>query len=113
MLQPPRPDLADARPGFREFVVLMAGLMALNALAIDAMVPALPAIGRALGAATDNRRQLVIALYMLGFGTTQLVYGPLADRYGRKPVPVVSLVLYIACAIACGLAGSFPPLVGA
>ena len=105
--------MAAHRPGFREFVVLMAGLMALNALAIDAMVPALPAIGRALGAATDNRRQLVIALYMLGFGTTQLVYGPLADRYGRKPVLVVSLVLYIACAIACGLAGSFTLLLAA
>jgi len=38
-------DLAPLRPGFREFVALMAGLMALNALAIDAMVPALPAIG--------------------------------------------------------------------
>lgn len=95
------------RPGFREFVVLMAGLMALNALAIDAMVPALPAIGEALGAATDNQRQLVISVYMLGFGTTQLVYGPLADRYGRRPVLIVSLVLYIAGAIACGFAPSF------
>jgi DHA1 family bicyclomycin/chloramphenicol resistance-like MFS transporter len=100
-------DISRHRPGFREFVVLMAGLMALNALAIDAMVPALPAIGRALGAATDNQRQLVISMYMLGFGTTQLVYGPLADRYGRKPVLIVSLVLYIAGAIACGLAASF------
>ena len=95
------------RPGFREFVVLMAGLMALNALAIDAMVPALPAIGEALGAATDNQRQPVISVYMLGFGTTQLVYGPLADRYGRRPVLIVSLVLYIAGAIACGFAPSF------
>jgi DHA1 family bicyclomycin/chloramphenicol resistance-like MFS transporter len=103
----PPADIAAHRPGFREFVVLMAGLMALNALAIDAMVPALPAIGEALGAATDNQRQLVISLYMLGFGTTQLVYGPLADRYGRRPVLVVSLILYIAGAIACGLAASF------
>jgi len=109
----PLAETAALRPGFREFVVLMAGLMALNALAIDAMVPALPAIGRALGAATDNQRQLVIAMYMLGFGTTQLVYGPLADRYGRKPVLVVSLVLYIACAIACGLAASFTLLLAA
>ncbi|HMG47561.1 MAG TPA: multidrug effflux MFS transporter [Allosphingosinicella sp.] len=108
MLSPAPPaDSATHRPGFREFVVLMAGLMALNALAIDAMVPALPAIGRALGAATDNQRQLVISMYMLGFGTTQLIYGPLADRYGRRPVLIVSLILYIAGAIACGLAASF------
>jgi DHA1 family bicyclomycin/chloramphenicol resistance-like MFS transporter len=103
----PPADTAAHRPGFREFVVLMAGLMALNALAIDAMVPALPAIGEALGAATDNQRQLVISIYMLGFGTTQLIYGPLADRYGRRPVLIVSLILYIVWAIACGLAASF------
>jgi len=114
MVSPALPaDTAAMRPGFREFVVLMAGLMALNALAIDAMVPALPAIGEALGAASDNQRQLVIAMYMLGFGTTQLVYGPLADRYGRRPVLVVSLVLYIGCAIACAMAASFPLLLAA
>ena len=114
MLSPAPPaDTAAHRPGLREFVVLMAGLMALNALAIDAMVPALPAIGEALGAATDNQRQLVISIYMLGFGTTQLIYGPLADRYGRKPVLIVSLVLYIAGAIACGLAASFTLLLAA
>jgi len=113
MHSPTSPTDSAQRPGFREFVVLMAGLMALNALAIDAMVPALPAIGEALGAASDNQRQLVIAMYMLGFGTTQLVYGPLADRYGRRPVLVVSLVLYIACAIACAMAASFALLLAA
>lgn len=109
----PPADAAAQRPGFREFVVLMAGLMALNALAIDAMVPALPAIGAALGAATDNQRQLVIATYMLGFGTTQLIYGPLADRYGRKPVLVASLILYIGFALACATAASFTLLLAA
>lgn len=113
MHSPAPPTDSAHHPGFREFVVLMAGLMALNALAIDAMVPALPAIGEALGAASDNQRQLVIAIYMLGFGTTQLVYGPLADRYGRRPVLVVSLVLYIACAIGCAMAASFPMLLAA
>ena len=47
-------------PGRRETVVLLAGLMALNAFAIDAMIPALPAIGAHLGVAEDNRRQLVV-----------------------------------------------------
>ncbi len=107
MLQPPRPDLTDARPGFREFVVLIAGLMSLNALAIDAMVPALPAIGAALNVADENSRQLVVSLYVLGFGLTQIVYGPLSDRFGRKPVLVVSLVLYVAFALACWAAPSF------
>ncbi|HEX8571399.1 MAG TPA: multidrug effflux MFS transporter [Allosphingosinicella sp.] len=113
MLQPPRPPLADARPGFREFVVLIAGLMSLNALAIDAMVPALPAIGEALDVAGENSRQLVVSLYVLGFGLTQIVYGPLSDRFGRKPVLVVSLVLYVGFALACWAAPSFTLLLAA
>lgn len=113
MLQPPRPDLADARPGFREFVVLIAALMSLNALAIDAMVPALPAIGDALGVADENRRQLVVSLYVLGFGTTQIIYGPLSDRFGRKPVLVASLTLYVGFALACAAAASFALLLAA
>jgi DHA1 family bicyclomycin/chloramphenicol resistance-like MFS transporter len=113
MLQPPRPPLADARPGFREFVVLMAGLMSLNALAIDAMVPALPAIGEALDVADSNSRQLVVSLYVLGFGLTQIVYGPLSDRFGRKPVLIVSLVLYVVFALTCWAAPTFPLLLAA
>ncbi|HEX8062195.1 MAG TPA: multidrug effflux MFS transporter [Allosphingosinicella sp.] len=113
MLQPPRPDLADARPGFREFVVLIAGLMSLNALAIDAMVPALPAIGQALGVADENSRQLVVSLYVLGFGFTQILYGPLSDRFGRKPVLVISLILYVGFALACWAAPSFTLLLAA
>src|SRR3569833_2226911 len=80
-------------PGRREFVALIAGLMALNALAIDSMVPALPQIGRSLHVLTENERQLIVSFYMFGFGTTQDLYGPLSDRYGRKPVLIVSLIL--------------------
>ena len=96
-----------AGPGFREFVVLMAGLMSLNALAIDAMVPALPAIGDSLDILVENDRQLVVSVYVIGFGTTQLLYGPLADRYGRKPVLLASLFLYVGFALLCAAAGSF------
>src|SRR3954463_3565701 len=73
------------RPGTREMTVMLAGLMALNAFAIDAMVPALPAIGRSLHVAEENPRQLVIVIYFAGFASTQLLWGPLADRFGRKP----------------------------
>jgi MFS transporter, DHA1 family, multidrug resistance protein len=104
---------SDLRPGFREFVVLMAGLMSLNALAIDAMIPALPAIGEALQVAAENDRQLVVAFYFLGFGTTQLIYGPLSDRFGRKPVLVASLLLYVGFAFACAAAASFTLLLAA
>lgn len=90
-----------------EFVALMAALMASNALAIDAMLPALPAIGDALGVNEDNRRQLVISFYLFGFGIAQLIYGPLADRFGRKRLLIGSLVLYAIFATLAGLASSF------
>ena len=99
------------RPGTRETVALLAGLMALNAFAIDAMIPALPAIGADLGVAEENRRQLVVVMFMLGFGVGQLVWGPLADRFGRKPVLAVGVALYAAFALLCGVAASFPLLI--
>lgn len=100
-------------PGMREFVALMAALMASNALAIDSMLPALPAIGDELGVAEDNQRQLVITSYLLGFGAAQLVYGPLSDRFGRKWLLVISLVFYGVFALLAGIASSFTLLLAA
>ncbi len=97
----------------REFVALMAALMASNALAIDSMLPALPAIGDALGVGEENRRQLVITAYLLGFGVAQLIYGPLSDRYGRKGLLVISLALYGVFALLAGIAASFTLLLAA
>ncbi|HEY0626360.1 MAG TPA: multidrug effflux MFS transporter [Allosphingosinicella sp.] len=97
----------------REFVVLMAALMASNALAIDSMLPALPAIGDALGVTEDNRRQLVITTYLIGFGIAQIVYGPLADRFGRKGLLVGSMIFFAIFSALAGLAGSFVLLLAA
>jgi DHA1 family bicyclomycin/chloramphenicol resistance-like MFS transporter len=101
------------RPGSREMTVMLAGLMALNALAIDSMIPALPDIGRSLKVAEENQRQLVVIAYMLGFGSTQLIWGPLADRFGRKPILAAGLLLYSAFALLCGIASSFALLIAA
>ncbi|HEX8214110.1 MAG TPA: multidrug effflux MFS transporter [Allosphingosinicella sp.] len=104
---------ASEGAGMREFVALMAALMAANALAIDAMLPALPAIGEALAVAEANRRQLVIIAYLIGFGFAQMVYGPLSDRFGRKRLLVGSMIFYALFAAAAGLAGSFTLLLAA
>ena len=96
--------------GFGQFVALIAAMMATNALAIDSMLPAMPQIGHALGVATDNERQWILTAYLLGFGAAQIVYGPLADRYGRKPVLLVGLALYVVFAALCAFATSFPML---
>ena len=99
------------RPGTREMTVMLAGLMALNAFAIDSMIPALADIGKSLRVAHENDQQLVVIAYFLGFASTQLVWGPLADRFGRKPVLGIGVVLYGAFALLCAFAGSFPLLI--
>ncbi len=96
--------------GFGQFVALIAAMMATNALAIDSMLPAMPQIGHALGVATDNERQWILTAYLLGFGAAQIVYGPLADRYGRKPVLLVGLALYVVFAALCAFSTSFEML---
>jgi DHA1 family bicyclomycin/chloramphenicol resistance-like MFS transporter len=85
--------------------------MALNAFAIDAMIPALPAIGSDLGVGTENMRQLVVVAYFFGFGVGQIFWGPLADRFGRKPILATGVALYTGFALLCGVAGSFDLLI--
>jgi len=96
--------------GFKAFVALIAAMMATNALAIDSMLPALPQIGEALGVASHNQRQWIITAYLLGFGVAQLAYGSLADRFGRKPVLLVGLSLYVLFAGLCAISTSFEML---
>lgn len=89
---------------------MVAGLMALNALAIDVMLPALAAIAADLGVHDANDQQLVVVVYILGFGAPQLVWGPLSDRYGRRAVLFVSLAGYTLGALACVATGTFTQL---
>ncbi|MCK0530487.1 multidrug effflux MFS transporter [Sphingobium agri] len=93
--------------GFREFVVLSACLMAMNALSTDPMLPALPEIGSDLGVANANDRQLIISIYFLGLGAGSLLFGILSDRFGRKKVMGGALVLFVLSTIACAAAQSF------
>ncbi|QLC25944.1 multidrug effflux MFS transporter [Parasphingopyxis algicola] len=108
---PDRP--ARTVPGFTEFVAMVASLMAMTALAIDAMLPALPAIGEALDVAADNDRQLVIGALLIGFGLAQIVHGPLSDRFGRRPLLVGGLGLYAASSVVAAFAQSFELLLAA
>jgi len=103
----PKPDAGDFPLGFKEFIALIAGLMAMNALSIDPMLPALPAMGAALGVHNPNDRQWIITAYFIGLGVGSLFYGSLSDRYGRRPVIIICLILMLFATLACALAPTF------
>lgn len=108
----PRPApirLSDALSKW-ELIGILVLMMALVALSIDMMLPALPNIAASLNPAEDNHRQLVVTAFLIGFGGAQLVYGPLADRFGRKPVILGALVFYAVATTVCLVADTFETL---
>ncbi len=82
-------------PSQKEFIVLIGLMMALVALAIDMMLPALPLIGAQLGVVDKNDNQLIISLLFLGIAFGQLFYGPISDSYGRKPSIYIGFGIFI------------------
>jgi len=104
---------AEAKPfpmHDREFVALMASIMALNALAIDSMLPAFPAIGKSLQVADPNALQYMISSYMLANAVGSLVAGPLSDRFGRRPILLLSIAFAALGGLASAVAPSYPAL---
>jgi MFS transporter, DHA1 family, multidrug resistance protein len=91
-----------------EAVALMALMMSLMAMSIDAMLPALAEIGRDLGVRHANQAQLIIAALLLGMTAGQLIYGPISDSVGRKPAIYAGLALFSAGSVLCVVATSFP-----
>ena len=102
-----------AGPALRpaEFVSLIALLMSLVALAIDAMLPALPAIGRDLEAPRPNDIQFVITSLFLGLGLGQMLFGPLSDRIGRKPAIHLGLALFMVGCLVSVFASTFEAMI--
>jgi DHA1 family bicyclomycin/chloramphenicol resistance-like MFS transporter len=96
--------------GPRELTVMMASLMALNALAIDAMLPAFPAMIVGLNVADPNHIQYVISVFLAGTGIGALIYGPLSDRYGRKPILLIATIGAAVFTLACSISPTFEML---
>src|SRR3954451_16047896 len=93
--------------GFPEFVVIIASIMALNPLAMDMMLPALPNIRSAFQLADANRPQMVLSTFIIGFGVGQFVMGPLSDRFGRRPVLLGGMTVYFIASLLAIVAPSF------
>ena len=108
-VQQPAKEMAFPIPRW-EFIALCAALMALNALAIDIMLPGLQEIGASLGVASENHRQYVISAYFGGLAFALLAYGPLSDRFGRRTPLLVGLTIYICAAAGAVFAPTFETL---
>ncbi|MEM8987128.1 MAG: multidrug effflux MFS transporter [Pseudomonadota bacterium] len=102
-----RPTLPVPAP---EFIMLVGALMALNAIAIDIMLPALGQIGAAFQVQNDNDRQLIVVAYVIGLGLPQLLFGPMSDRFGRRNMLLFSLIGYSIFGLLCVFAQTFEQL---
>ena len=100
--------MSEARKTGLEFIVLVALLNALVAMSIDTMLPAIGEIATELGALHANDRQLIITLFFAGVTVGTLVYGPLSDSLGRRPMIFAGLMLYGIGTVICYAAWSFP-----
>jgi DHA1 family bicyclomycin/chloramphenicol resistance-like MFS transporter len=98
------------RPGTFALTALLAALTAVGPLSTDMYLPSLPDIARALGASTPQV-QLTISAYLIGFACGQILYGPISDRHGRKPVLLAAVALFCAATVVCMLATSIEMLI--
>jgi DHA1 family bicyclomycin/chloramphenicol resistance-like MFS transporter len=104
---------AAATPRFGPVaVVLLTALTALGPVSTDFYLPSLPSIARFF-AVGEAEAQLTLSAFLGGFAIAMLIYGPLSDRFGRKPVLLAGLVVFALASIACSLAGSIEELVAA
>lgn len=103
----PQPEAGRFPMREGEFVALMAAIQALQALAIDVMLPALGVIAHDLGAGDPNRRQLVIGVFLFCSGFASLFPGVFADRFGRRSVVLVSLSAFSVLTLASAFVTDF------
>ncbi|MGB6150781.1 MAG: multidrug effflux MFS transporter [Pricia sp.] len=95
----------NVKPNF-EFIALMASLMSIVALAIDALLPAISHIGIAINSLDPTDNQLLITMIFLGLGFGQLFFGPLSDSFGRKPIVYMGFGLFAVASVICVFAPS-------
>ncbi|MBB4076164.1 DHA1 family bicyclomycin/chloramphenicol resistance-like MFS transporter [Bartonella fuyuanensis] len=94
-------DAIGKRIGYKEFVILIASLMATNAIAVDIMLPAMPNILDGLNILNENDQHYIISSYLISYGIAQIFFGPISDRYGRRRLILIGLAFYSFTAIGC------------
>jgi DHA1 family bicyclomycin/chloramphenicol resistance-like MFS transporter len=94
-----------------EFIALMAALMTVPALAIDAILPALDVIGESIGTVSKSENQGLIIMIFLGLGIGPLLFGPISDSIGRKPMVYLGFGIFVLASILCIEAPSFEVMI--
>ncbi|MFD1293945.1 multidrug effflux MFS transporter [Lutibacter holmesii] len=99
------------KPSQLEFIALMASLMSIVALAIDALLPALNFIGFSIGTTASTDTQLLITMIFLGLGVGPLLFGPISDSLGRKPMVYLGILIFIIASFICIYAKSLEVMI--
>lgn len=99
--------------GMREFVMMCGALTAIPAMSIDMMLPALPAMGADFGIVDANARQMIVTTFIICFAASQIVFGPISDRFGRKPLMIGALVVYVLASASALVTTGFVALLAA
>src|SRR3954453_2352042 len=94
----------------RGLILLLGGLTGLTALSIDMSLPALPTLQSVFGATADQAA-LTLSMFLAGYSVSQLAYGPLSDRYGRRPPLLAGLLLFTVGGVGCAISGSIGQLI--
>lgn len=97
--------------GERGRLILLGGLATLGSLAIQIVVPALPALSEGIGASAAGG-QLVISVYLIGLAISQLVWAPVSDRYGRRPVMLWGVAIFLIGTLGCAMADNLALMLG-
>jgi len=104
-------EMQKSRLGQFEFIALMASLMSVVALAIDALLPALELIGFSIGTVEASDNQLIIIMIFLGLGVGPLFFGPISDSLGRKPIVYIGFAIFIISSFICVFATSLEMMI--
>src|SRR5262249_12264350 len=111
---PPQPGRGPARRGppanSLAVTALLTAMVALGPISTDLYLPSLPGLARYFDVSVADA-QLTLSSFLIGLATAQLIYGPLSDRFGRRPVLLVGLAIYVIASIVCAFAPSVPVLI--
>jgi DHA1 family bicyclomycin/chloramphenicol resistance-like MFS transporter len=99
-------------PNSLSVTALLTALVALGPISTDLYLPSLPNLARYFTVGVDDI-QLTLSIFLVGLATAQLAYGPLSDRFGRRPVLLVGLAIYVIATVVCMLSPSVPVLIAA